>query len=84
MMAYLVVFIITSVISVVYTLYLKHVNAGNAVKASFSDMVLITLGLTTYQIWADKGNDKFVFITEIFGSGLGTYITVKYFKKRVK
>ena len=77
MINYLLVWFSTFIISILCVIYMKAVNKENAILSALYDMLLYSVGAisTIYYI-----ENHWMLLPAALGGGMGTYLSVKYYK----
>ena len=64
--------------SVVVVRFYNAVAAKRPGRAAFWDLVIGSLAVAPFQLWAASGSSVWVLVGEVAGSAAGTYIAVRY------
>jgi hypothetical protein len=63
-------------VAVVY--FYRAVNDRRPLRAAGYDLLIGSLTVAPFQFWALSGNSAWVLASEVAGSALGTYLTLKW------
>lgn len=73
-----IAFVLGMFVAIMWAKYVMSVTARNAVKAALYDGAIVLPAMIISQMWAKQGDDFNIFIANLVGAMLGTYIVVRF------